>query len=215
MATRQGLDSSIVNRLGADEQALFLAVKAEFDTSDIRLWTGVDDLTIDSETYTGAGTLLSIGNVEENSDLSSKSLSISLSAMDSTVLNYALTESYQNRNITLFLGYVMGGTNEVAGTLVLFKGRMVNLTVTDTPDGSTVTVQSESRLIDLERPSNFSYTKESQNFLNSGDTCFNRVASLQDKEIVWGKSSDAVGGGTTGGGGGGGGGSIQPSVQQR
>ena len=108
MATRQGLDSSIVNRLGADEQALFLAVKAEFDTSDIRLWTGVDDLTIDSETYTGAGTLLSIGNVEENSDLSSKSLSISLSAMDSTVLNYALTESYQNRNITLFLGYVMG-----------------------------------------------------------------------------------------------------------
>ena len=215
MATRQGLDSSIVNRLGADEQALFLAVKAEFDTSDIRLWTGVDDLTIDSETYTGAGTLLSIGNVEENSDLSSKSLSISLSAMDSTVLNYALTESYQNRNITLFLGYVMGGTNEVAGTLVLFKGRMVNLTVTDTPDGSTVTVQSESRLIDLERPSNFRYTKESQNFLNSGDTCFNRVASLQDKEIVWGKSSDAVGGGTTGGGGGGGGGSIQPSVQQR
>jgi hypothetical protein len=197
MATRQGLDSSIVNRLGADEQALFLAVKAEFDTSDIRLWTGVDDLTIDSETYTGAGTLLSIGNVEENSDLSSKSLSISLSAMDSTVLNYALTESYQNRNITLFLGYVMGGTNEVAGTLVLFKGRMVNLTVTDTPDGSTVTVQSESRLIDLERPSNFRYTKESQNFLNSGDTCFNRVASLQDKEIVWGKSSDAVGGGTT------------------
>ena len=27
MATRQGLDSSIVNRLGADEQALFFAVK--------------------------------------------------------------------------------------------------------------------------------------------------------------------------------------------
>ena len=206
MATRQGLDSSIVNRLGADEQALFLAVKAEFDTSDIRLWSGVNDLIINSETYTGAGTLLSIGNVEENSDLSSKSLSISLSAMDSTVLNYALTESYQNRNITLFLGYVMGGTNEVAGTLVLFKGRMINLTVTDTPDGSTVTVQSESRLTDLERPSNLRYTKESQNFLHSGDTGFNRVASLQDKEIVWGKSSDAVGGGTTGGGGGGGGG---------
>ena len=195
MATRQGLDSSIVNRLGADEQALFLAVKAEFDTSDIRLWSGVDDLTINSETYTGAGTLLSIGNVEENSDLSSKSLSISLSAMDSTVLNYALTESYQNRNITLFLGYVMGGTNEVAGTLVLFKGRMINLTVTDTPDGSTVTVQSESRLIDLERPSNLRYTKESQNFLHSGDTGFNRIASIQDKEIIWGKSSSVTGGG--------------------
>ena len=199
MATRQGLDSSIVNRLGADEQALFLAVKAEFDTDDIRVWTGIDDLTINSETYIGAGTLLSIGNLEENLELSSSSLNVSLSAMDNTVLNYALSENYQNRNITLFLGYVMGGTNEVAGTITLFKGRMTNLSVADTPDGSTVTVQAESRLIDLDRPSNFRYTKESQNFLHSGDTGFNRVSSLQDKEIIWGKQSDTVGGGTGGG----------------
>ena len=99
MATRQGLDSSIVNRLGADEQAIFLAVKAEFDTDDIRVWTGIDDITINSQTYTGAGTLLSIGNVEENLELSSSSLNVSLSAMDNTVLSYALSENYQNRNI--------------------------------------------------------------------------------------------------------------------
>ena len=49
MATRQGLDSSIINRLGADEQALFFAVKAEFDTADILVWTGIDDLVINSE----------------------------------------------------------------------------------------------------------------------------------------------------------------------
>ena len=55
MATRQGLDSSIVNRLGADEQALFFAVKAEFDTDDILVWSGTDDLVIGSDTYTGAG----------------------------------------------------------------------------------------------------------------------------------------------------------------
>ena len=36
MATRQGLDSSIVNRLGADEQAMFLAIKAEFDSGTVR-----------------------------------------------------------------------------------------------------------------------------------------------------------------------------------
>lgn len=199
MATRQGLDSSIINRLGADEQAIFLAVKAEFDTDDIRVWTGIDDLTINSETYTGTGTLLSIGNVEENLELSSSSLNVSLSAMDNTVLTYALSENYQNRNISLFLGYVMGGTNEVAGTITLFKGRMTNLIISDTPDGSTVSVQAESRLVDLDRPSNFRYTKESQNFLHSGDTGFNRVSSLQDKEIVWGKQSDTT---TSGGGGG-------------
>jgi len=207
MATRQGLDTSIVNRLGADEQAIFIAVKAEFDSGTIRLWSGLGDATISSETYTGAGDLLSISNVEENLELKSNGLTISLSGMDTTVLDYALTENYQNRYITLFLGYLMGGTNEVAGTLTLFKGRMNTLTINDDPNGSTITIDAENRLVDLNRPCNFRYTKESQNFLHSGDTGFNRVASLQDKEIVWGKQSD-----TATGGGGGGGGSRQETI---
>jgi hypothetical protein len=199
MATRQGLDSSIVNRLGADEQALFFAVKAEFDTDDIRVWSGIDDLTISSETYTGAGTLLSISNTEDNLELKSNGIVVSLSGMDETIVNYALTENYQNRPITIFMGYVMGGTNEVAGTLTLFKGRMTSLVINDTPEGSTVTIDAENRLVDLDRPSNLRYTKESQNFLHSGDTGFNRVASLQDKQINWGKTSDTAGKGSGGG----------------
>ena len=200
MATRQGLDSSIVNRLGADEQALFFAVKAEFDTDDIRVWSGIDDLTISSETYTGAGTLLSISNTEDNLELKSNGIVVALSGMDETIVNYALTENYQNRPITIFMGYVMGGTNEVAGTLTLFKGRMTSLVINDTPEGSTVTIDAENRLVDLDRPSNLRYTKESQNFLHSGDTGFNRVASLQDKQITWGKTSATAGGGAGGGG---------------
>ena len=201
MATRQGLDSSIVNRLGADEQALFFAVKAEFDTDDILVWSGIDDLVIGSDTYTGAGTLLSVSNSEDNLELKSNGLVVALSGMDTTVVNYALTENYQNRPITIFMGYVMGGTNEVAGTLTLFKGRMTSLVINDTPEGSTVTIDAENRLVDLDRPSNLRYTKESQNFLHSGDTGFNRVASLQDKQINWGKAGEN---GSTGGAGGGG-----------
>jgi len=198
MATRQGLDSSIVNRLGADEQALFFAVKAEFDTDDILVWSGMDDLVIGSDTYTGAGTLLSVSNSEDNLELKSNGLVVALSGMDTTVVNYALTENYQNRPITIFMGYVMGGTNEVAGTLTLFKGRMTSLVINDTPEGSTVTIDAENRLVDLDRPSNLRYTKESQNFLHSGDTGFNRVASLQDKQINWGKTSSSGGGGSRG-----------------
>ena len=201
MATRQGLDSSIVNRLGADEQALFFAVKAEFDTDDILVWSGIDDLVIGSDTYTGAGTLLSVSNSEDNLELKSNGLVVALSGMDTTVVNYALTENYQNRPITFFMGYVMGGTNEVAGTLTLFRGRMTSLVINDEPTGSTVTIDAENRLIDLDRPSNLRYTKESQNFLHSGDTGFNRVASLQDKQINWGKAGESASTGGAGGGG--------------
>lgn len=191
MATRGGLDTAIVNRLGADHQELFFAIKAEFDTSTIRLWTGTEDLTISGATYTGAGSLLNISDVEETQELKSSGLSITLTGMDATVLDYALTENYQNRPITLFLGYLYGSTNETVGTLTLFKGRMITMTVNDSPDGATITLNCENRLVDLNRPSNFRYTKDSQAFLHAGDKGFDRVASLQDKEIIWGQKSEA------------------------
>ena len=199
MASRTGIDSAITNRLGADHQELFFAIKAEFDTDDIRVWTGKDDITISSETYTGAGGLLSISGVEDARDLKSSGLSVGISGMDATVLNYALTENYQNRFLTLFMGYLMGGSNEVAGTIVLFKGRMTTLTINDDPNGAIISIDAENRLIDLDRPSNLRYTKESQEFLFTGDIGLDRVNQLQDKEIVWGRSSSS--GGSTGGGG--------------
>ena len=199
MATRTGITTAISNRLADDHQQLFIAVKAEFDTDDISIWTGNDDITLNSETYVGAGTLLTISGVEENRELKSSGVSISLSAMDETVLSYALTENYQNRPVTILMGFLMGGSNESAGEVTIFKGRMVNLTINDDPNGSTVVIDAENRLVDLERPSNLRYTAESQQFLHSGDTSFNRIQQLQDKQITWGQKNDNV----TGGGGGG------------
>lgn len=197
MASRTGIDSAITNRLGADHQELFFAVKAEFDTDDILVWTGKDDITINSETYSGAGSLISISSVEDSRELKSSGVQVGISGMDSTVLNYALTENYQNRIITILMGYVMGGSNEVAGTIVIFKGRMMTMTINDDPNGASITIDAENRLIDLDRPSNLRYTKESQEFLFTGDTGFKNVNDIQDKEIVWGRQSSS---GTAGGG---------------
>jgi len=204
MATRQGLDSNITNRLGADHQEIFFAVKAEFDTSTIALWSGLEDLTIDGLAYTGAGALMTISDVEESTELKSSGITIVITGMDSTILTYALEEHYQNRPLTVMMGYTMGGANESAGTLILFKGRMTTLSINDTPEGATITLDAENRLVDLSRPSHYRYTKESQNYLYPNDVGLNRVSLLQDKEIVWGKKSDAVGGGGNNGNNGGG-----------
>jgi hypothetical protein len=188
MATRPGIDANLITRLGADHQALFFAVKAEFDTDTIRVWTGAEDLTINSETYLGAGQLLTFGTVDEGTDLASTGLTIGLTGMDATILNLGLTEQYQNRPITFFLGYLSGETNNVAGTITLFKGRMTAMMINDDPvGGSTITVSAENRLVDLKRPSNLRYSKASQQYIDETDTGFNRVLSIQDMEINWGR----------------------------
>ena len=197
MATRTGIDTDVVSRLAQDHQELFIAVKAEFDTGDVRVWSGTEDITISSETYLGAGTFLSVSDVEDTQEVKSTHMTVSLNGMDNTVLSYALTENYQNRDITFFLGFLMAGTSEIAGTLTLFKGRMVSLNIFDTPEGARVDIDCENRLLDLTRPSNFRYTKESQNFLFSGDKGLDRINSLQDRQILWGRTN--TGSGETGG----------------
>ena len=191
MATRAGIDAKAAIKLAEDHQNIIFAVKAEFDTSTLFLHSGGGDLVINSETYTGAGTLLAVSDIEDSNDLKSAGVTFQLSGMNATVLSYAVTESYQNRPITLLLAFVSGGTDHVDGVMTLYKGRMTSTSIIDSPaDGVMITLVTENRLLDLERPCNYRYTKESQvSLVGAGDTGFNAVEKLQDTDILWGRSS--------------------------
>jgi hypothetical protein len=187
MASRAGVDAKAAIKLAEDHQNIIFAVKASFDTATIRLHSGMDELTINSETYEGAGTLLAISDIEDSKELKSSGVTFSLSGMDTTVLNYALTENYQNRPIILYLAFISGGTDHVDGLMTLFSGRMTQIQVTDNTQGAMVTINSENRLVDLRRPSNIRYTNESQQLLYPSDTSLNEVAAIQDLQLMWGR----------------------------
>jgi len=214
MATRQGLDSSIVNALSEENVFPFIAVKGFFDSGNILVWSGIDDITIDSETYTGAGTLLAVSGFEETKEMKTNGITVSLSGMDETVLSYALSENFQNRKLIVHFGFLDGGTNEVKGVMNAFTGRMTSMNISDDTTGSTVTVNAENRLIDLEKASMLRYNKESQKFVAGGttDTAFNRVLKLADQEVLWGRTTSTSGTLDGGGGSSGGPGGIDDGV---
>ena len=189
MATRQGIDTSIVTALAEDLTYPFLAVKGFFDSGNVRVWSGNEDATIEGETYIGAGSLIQVGDIKESAELSSNGVSITISGMDATVLNLALTENYQNRKIIILVGFLDGGSNEVKGVMNMFTGRMISMNINDSSTASTIVINAENRLIDMRRPSKLRYTSESQKFISSTDTSFNRVMQMMDKEIVWGRKS--------------------------
>lgn len=186
MSTRQ-IDTKTAIKLAEDQQNIVFAIKAEFDTDDILLNTSIGDLVIDGDTYEGAGQLLSISEIEDSNDLKSAGVTFAITGMDQQVLSYALTESYQNRPITLLMAFISGGTDQVSASMVLYKGRMVQMSISDDPNGASISLQTENRLMDLRRPSNYRYTKESQASLYAGDNSLNEVAKIQDMKINWGR----------------------------
>lgn len=182
----RGLTSDFLTQISSDSLKPFYAFKAEFAEGDIRLWTGLGDITINSETYTGGGTLLSVGAVEETSEIKATNLNVALSGLDSSIIAASLNANYQNRTFTAFLGMLNESYGLVNNVYQLFQGRMDAMTISDQAQEIIITMAVESRLIDLEKPNESRYTSEEQKRLFSGDLGLDFVTDLQDKEINWG-----------------------------
>lgn len=175
--------SALLTALGQSEVELFYAVELNFDSAPIRLWTGYGDKTIGVDTYTGSGNLLTIDGIDEVNDLSARSVGLSLSGVPNSLVSLALQEPYQRRSCKIYLG---SGDS----TIEIFSGLMNTMTIEDSGESSVINLTVESKLIELERSSNWRYTSESHKQRNSGDEFFEYVSGLQDVSIVWGRESN-------------------------
>ena len=172
----------------ADSLQPFLAIKAEFDSGDVRLWGGYGDLTIGGEEYIGGGSLLSISGIEETSEIAARGASVVLAGLDPAIISIALEENYQNRACTIFIG-TLTDAGAVEDSYTLFRGRIDQMSIEESGETASISVSIENRLIDLERPRIRRFTNEDQQALYPGDTGFSFVNDLQDKTFEWGKSA--------------------------
>jgi len=195
----RAISSSLLNALTADKIQPFYAIELMFDTRNttdvegnaitigpLRMWTGLGDKTINvqgsDQVFTGTGSLLTIGDLEEVGDLSAKSVELTLSGIPVSIVSLALQEPYQRRVMRMYLG-----EQSTSSVVEIFSGKMDKMSISDEAESSTIALTVESKLIELERPSGWRYTDENHQSRYSGDTFFSYVQSLQDKTLVWGK----------------------------
>ena len=178
------LPSGMAAALAGESITLFYAIELLFDSAPIRVWTGYGDKTIGGQTYVGAGFLLNIDGIAEVADLSASGITITLSAISSSIISLALQENYQGRVARVYFG-----VEGVAGALEVFSGFMDMMTIEHSGETARVTLAVESKLVTLQRPNARRYTRENHQIRHAGDTFFDHVTKLQDKELVWGRKA--------------------------
>lgn len=180
--------SSFLTKLSGSTLEPFYAVDLEFDSPNaLYLWTGLGDKTIGGNTYTGAGSLLTVSDAEETNDLTVNGITLTLSGVTSDLVSKALAEPYQNRVCKVHFG-VEGDSNLIE----VFSGTMDTMVIEDGPETATISLAVEHKLVALERPVVQRYTEESHKAIstaNSSDTFFSFLADLQDKTVTWGKKT--------------------------
>jgi hypothetical protein len=180
------IPSVVLNALDDDVINPFFAVELLFDSpNELRLWTGVGDLSYGGHTWTGSGNLLNISEVQEASDLSVRGANITLSGMTSEVVSLAITEPYQGRVCNIYFGI----TSDTTALTQVFSGYMDQMNIQENPDTATIELTVENKLIDLERPRVARYTSAYQKSVYPGDLGLDFIEDLQDKEIVWGRTA--------------------------
>lgn len=181
----RSITSNMLTQLSAKEVELFLALKLNFDSGTIALWTGYGDITFGSQLYTGAGTLLGFSTVEETSEIAARGAQVTLDGIQTSIVSLALTESYQGRQALIYLGALSSGS-VVADPTLIFDGRMDVMTIEDSGETCSISLTLESRLIDLERARVRRYTPEDQKINFPNDKGLDFVSDLTDKVVQWG-----------------------------
>ena len=166
-------------------------VDMEFSSGSIFIWSGMGDLSYNSNTYLGAGDLLSIGAIQETAELTANGATVTLGGIKQSLLTLARDEPYQGRPLILRLGAFDENGDLIASPVILFSGFMDIMTIADSGDTSTITITVENKLIAFQRTAVRRYTAEDQKIEHPTDKGFEFVAKIQEKEIIWGRPSPA------------------------
>ena len=161
-------------------------VECEFDSGDINLWNGVGSLTYNGKNYIGAGNLLAVEPVSESTDLRANGTSVTLSGLDNTLVGLAKDEDYQGRALTVKLGAMDESNDVIADPVIMFSGFMDTMMLTDSGESSTITIDVENKLIQMDRARVRRFTDNDQRIDYPNDDGFSFVTKIQDREINWG-----------------------------
>lgn len=184
----RGLSPAMIAALADPNLRLGLFFEGQFPSGYLRLWSGIAPISWAGQTWTGAGSLIGMGPVEETSSVVATGSSVSLSGIPTDLVAACISDARQGQSGKIWLGLLTEAGAIVADPDLIFAGRLDVPTIIDDADTCTISISYESRLIDLNRPREFRYTDESQKLLFPGDRGFEYVTVIQDREITWGRT---------------------------
>lgn len=167
---------------GASVDVFWLCDLLFDDPNSLHFWSGLGDLTIDGQTYTGAGDLLNLSEMRESSDIAAYGATLTLSGIPSSLVALAQSQPYQGRRAAVKFGIDSGGTKTA---FTVFTGEMDQMNIQVGPETATISLDVESRLIDLNRPRVRRYSDADQRARYPNDSAFEFVTRLQGEALEW------------------------------
>jgi hypothetical protein len=198
LSTR-GISSALEAAADADNIRLLMFIKMELDSGTIHVHEGVGTLTWGGFDWLGLGDFGGISSIEESEQISPFEVTLTLSGLDTDMMNEVMNQNYYLRPVTIY----MGALDLAAGTLVdepdeIWSGFLDTASVSLGDDnGIMITCESEFAIFDQSNDSTFSDADLQAD--HPGDLFFEFLPSMVDSIVVWRGENVSVGAAHSGG----------------
>ena len=178
--------------LGGTELPIAIFFTGTFASGPVFLWTGNQSITWNGHTWLGIGTLGGISPISEGSTVEAKGMTVSLSGIDSTMLSNVLTEFLLGGACMIYVAGFNGGAI-IADPMVAFAGRMDAPSIDIDAKTAKISINCESRLLEMNVAVDRRYTADDQQRDWPGDLGFTFVNAIQEMNIYWGEAPTTAG----------------------
>ena len=181
----------MITALGAATIRPALFVEATFTNETIHVWNGLGSITWNGKTWMGVGSLGSVSSIEEGSAVEAKGVSITMSGLDPVLLTDVLEQYQVGLPVSVWLGLFDDIGALIPDPILSFAGRMDQPTLTVDGKTASISINCESKLLDMNVACEFFYTNEQQQLDYPLDKGLSFVSSIQEVQIYWGKAPSA------------------------
>lgn len=188
----RAMSTAMLAAINASELFPAIFVEATFATGPVYVWSGMGSITWNAQTWVGIGSLGSISTIDEGSTVEAKGIALTLSGIDPTLLADVLGEFSLGQPVTVYLGLFNGGAL-IDHPITSWAGRMDQPTIEVDGKAAMITINCESRLLDMNTAVDRRYTADDQQRDWPGDLCFNFVNAIQEMTLYWGTAPTSAG----------------------
>ena len=179
------IDSALLAALSSPTVRAIYLVELDFDSGVIAWNSGFRDITYNSVTFKGLGSMSSISSPNEKVGVDSSTITVGVSGIDPAIIALFMTEPYLNRTAKLYYTLLDDNDQVITGNpILLFRGSIDSIDGTFGSQGS-FNVTIKSRLADWERKRVIRYTDNDQQSMYPGDKGFEYVGQMAQATIVW------------------------------
>ncbi|MGJ8518011.1 hypothetical protein [Carnimonas bestiolae] len=183
---------SVMRMLANPAPLIVYACELHFEEGPVYMHTGTGEIVVDGKTYLGVGNFGEIDAAQESySTKSSTELNITLSGLDSQMIQDALVDKCRGRFGRLLL-VVFDQEGNYASD-ILFSGRMdaAKYEYNGNAGDNKITVPLVDRMAEWDRTGSERWTDQSHRARHDGDRFFYAIAQMASWPIYWGMKQDA------------------------